>query len=530
MVQKDGDIKLDSFESEIESAIDDLFNPSKNIEIDPVTSSVREVGELSDAEKEKSLEASPESRFELENEPVIISEAHPLDMNGKFERCLQHLLTLEWEVTDANIGLARSSIDEFFEALGPDERPPLKEFQTLIGKFFDLMLTSPGSLPMDGLKTLQQSLEAVKEIASGGPAGPELASASIAKLSGLVLGGVVQPVPGLPATDMHAQVAPPAPAGNLEEMEPLELEIEGEPLLVTKAGDAVVSSGDTITAKAAMAEAPPGISASAKIETPDESSKGLLPPGLYEAINGLMDDIDGCIGRMLRAERLMANTEGMEKLFMFYKGIREDLERGRIRLCEVSPCFDRPLPYTESDIAVKKQAGPDKKDAHGPKQRYEVEQDECPWTRLFMTSWGGKTVALIPGEIAFKGKTAWWTGKKIKDMDLIPLKILRSWPWAKIGALIEGELSKKDESELTSMLLPVLRAPWPASAAGGKGVVVILYADGCGAALLADAEPLLFPIQREWIWKPGEDGAPHCLGTIKNNAGESIPVISVTVS
>ena len=528
MVQKDAEAKLDSFESEIDSAIDDLFNPSRQIEIDPVTSRVREVS-VSKADKEESSEPLSEYTLELENEPAIKSEVQSPDIKDRLERCQQHLLTLEWEITDTNIGLARDSIEEFFEAIEPGERHSMGELPSLIYRVFDLMLSSPGSLPMNGLKAIQEALGAIKEVIGGGSMGSELVSASIAKLNELILLGSGQSAEE-PTASVHAQVSSSAAFENPEEMESFELEIEeGPPVTAASDENAVRLSKEEIGAARVTTETASETLVYPKTETVGESSKSPLAPELYEAIDAHIDGLDRCITRMLRVEQLMASTKGMEKLFTFYKSIREDLEQGRKKICKVFPDLRHPVPCPVSDIAVKKTLVREKEDLAAPKQKYEEASGVCPWTKLFMTSWGGKTVALIPEEIAFEGRAGWRASKKMKDLRLVPLKILRPWPWTKIGARLKGELSRKDEAQLVSTEFPLINPPWLVPAASGKkAVTVILYAADKGAVMFADSEPLLFPVQKDWTWESGEDNGPYCLGIIKNDAGESIPVITVT--
>jgi hypothetical protein len=528
MTKTEPDAGLNEFETEIDSAIDDLFNPSKQIEIDPVTSHVMDVKTSS-------------------NEAPAAAEGQPSDMKEAIERCQQHLLTLEWEVTDTNIRLVRDSILKLLSALAPDKKQLLGDLPSLMDKALDIMLISPDTMPMDALKSLQKGLDAIKEMVSEGPLWFEIVNSSINGLNELILSDTA-PSNQQPSGGGMQGRAPGIETLEAEEIDMAELEMEEE---TVRQADA--SFHDYAPGAARQGPQPAAINeekdsqpvpaitldeaSHAKIKPDSSAMAPVITPEIKALISAHIDALDRCIARMLPIEQLMARTHGMEKLYIFYKGIREDLAGQIVDICNVFPDMSRPLPVSKPDSAAIGAYLADRtnepvqmiaEDDDTARQKDEKQADKCPWQRLAMTSWGGKTVALVPDEIAFEGRAAWWARKKIGSLHSMPLKMLKAWPWTKIGPLLNGRLAKKDEKELRGMEFPVLDPRWTAPLSSGReAMVIILYAAGKGSALLTDSETILFSTCVNWNWEPGKDIAPNSPGVITNSQGESIPVITL---
>lgn len=523
MTKTEPDAGLNEFETEIDSAIDDLFSPSKQIEIDPVTSQIMDVKASS-------------------NEALAPAEEQPSDMNEAIERCQQHLLTLEWEVTDTNIRLVRDSISKLLSALTADKKQILGDLPSLMDKALDIMLVSPDTMPMDALKSLQKGLDAIKEMISEGPLWFEMVNSSINGLNELILSEAT-PSNRQPANGDEQCHTPGTETLEAEEIEMAELEMEGE---ITPQAD--VSSHDHAPDATLQGPQPAAINeteiqpalAIALNDTAHVTNKPgsgviapIITPELKAQISACIDALDRCIARMLPVEQLMARTHGMEKLYVFYKGIREDLAGQLADICSVFPDMSRPLPVHKPDTTAEDMTNKPvqmmAEDDDAARQKDEKKAETCPWQRLAMTSWDGKTVALVPDEIAFEGRAAWWARKKIGSLHSMPLKMLKAWPWTKIGPLLHGRLAKKDEQELSGMEFPVLTPLWnaPLSSSGREAMVIILYAAGQGSVLLTDSETILFPTYGKWDWEPAKDGAPYSPGMITNSHGESIPVITL---
>ncbi|MGQ9498826.1 MAG: hypothetical protein ACUVQ6_00340 [Dissulfurimicrobium sp.] len=526
MTKTEPDAGFNEFEIEIDSAIDELFNPSKQIEIDPVTSQIIDV--------KTSL-----------NEAPAAAEGQLLDMKETIERCQQHLLTLEWEVTDTNIRLLRDAILKLLSALAPDKKQLLGDLPSLMDKVLDIMLISPDTMPMDAIKSLQKGLDAIKEMISEGPLWFEMVNSSINRLNELILSAETAPSNQQPSgVDMQGHV-PGAETLEAEEIDMAELEMdeEGTPQADASFHDHAPDAARQGPQPAAINETDiqpvPAITlndASHITLKPDSSAMApVITSEIKAQISAHIDALDRCIARMLPIEQLMARTHGMEKLYIFYKGIREDLAGQIAVICNAFPDISRPLHASKPDATVVGAYLEDRtnepfqmmaEDDYMAKQK--DKQAKCPWQRLAMTSWGGKTVAFVPDEIAFEGRAAWWARKKIRRLHSMPLKMLKAWPWTKIGPLLNGRLAKKDEKELSDMEFPVIDPPWATSLSSGReAMVIILYASGKGSVLLTDSETILFSTYGDWNWKPGEGGAPNSPGVLTNSRGESIPVITL---
>ncbi|UKL14253.1 hypothetical protein [Dissulfurimicrobium hydrothermale] len=501
------DAGIDVFGSEIDSAIDDLFNPSKRIEIDPVT------GKVIDVKTQSGAPHAPEPPApDILHQIPLQSPSQPMD--ELIEKCQQHLLTLEWEVTDTNILLFKEELSRLLSALDPDKKRLLGDMPRLMDRILDLMLASPGTMSMNGLKAMQKGVDAIKDMISGGTLWFELLTSSINKLN-----EELSPVPGHPDQPSDRLQGPPQgdkstmPAaeeakGQPMEMAELELELEED---FQKAGASAPQSAEAIS----------------------------IAPMVRETLDSHVDALNRCIARMVPVEDLMAQTPGMEKLCTFYRGIREDLEQQLATLLKEMPELERPMPHDEirPETSEKTTAAPLQADTESAAKKTIVAQegtrqvpaDRCPWQRLAMTSWSGKTVAFVPSEIAFEGKPAWWARKKIRRLDAMPLKMLKTWPWTRLRSLLNGELAKKDEAELREIEIDIAAPPWPAPAATDKEPIVIVLYDGDkdrATALLVDSETILFPAQGNWVWVPSEEKAHYAVGEIKNDQGESIPLIS----
>lgn len=506
MTKTEPDAGLNEFETEIDSAIDDLFSPSKQIEIDPVTSEVVEV-------KTPPNEAQPQQ-----------DEGRSLDIKGAVERCQQHLLTLEWEVTDANIQLLRDSISKLLSTLAPDKQQLLGDLPSLMDKALDIMQTSPGTMPMNGLKTLQNSLDAIKEMISEGPLWFEMVNSSINGLNELILSETAS---------LSLQSAGGGVHGHAPESETLEVEeikIDGLEIEEEEDHEIKASPHDMAHDAAPQVLKPEDIIVENKAVEPQPASViAPITPEMQTAISAHIDALDKCIARMLPIEQLMGRTHGMEKLYKFYKGIREDLTQQIADICRLFPELDHRSPCSKPEATAKDIFSMHmvaEEDAGGRKDS-EPAARQCPWQRLAMTSWAGKTVAFVPDEIAFEGRPAWWAQKKICTLNFMPLKMLKAWPWKKIGPMLSGRLGKKDEKELSDMGFPVVEPPWADPSSNRKPMVIILYAAGKGAVFLTDSETILFSTYGNWNWEPGGAGTPYSPGVITNNKGESIPVITL---
>ncbi len=583
MGQSDKLPDTENFTREVEDVIDDLFAPSKTIEIDPLTNEIKEVDraperspdELSlepdtavekgedvhpseneapaveeetasstsgpvefDLDLELELEPEPESGPESSVQQASGSEAAEKDSDGLLNQIQQAIWTLEWEVTEESV----RNLKDMLKGLDGSATSSDPGFGQVVSEMIQVlsdMERDAENVPTSAPVALKKGVEYLMASAAG-ESGPdklrELFDHAVSELSAAF------------ASQEEICESPASGPDTGEQMETLDLEIEmepeSEPEPETKPEHE--SAGPKVSGKAqaeTMAPVPAGSgtlsqaqqrsSAGLSVETPGEPEQ--IPVReekesskiLNEHLNTLRD----CVRRIRPVEDLLARTRGMAKLQVFLGDLRTRLER-QIELLEHGPARGVPVAQVPSGgnetVEVVPGEAQEVKRAEtnrpGSESRGQ-EEGKCPWRELFLARRGRITVGLIMEEVAFHGTVPFWAGSGLLNQEKVILKQLKPWPWSKLSSMVQGSLLAVKEEDLAQMEVPVLNLNDPASKAERGRNVVILSQGEKTAAIFLDSEPDYFSLKAEHTYKAA-DAEGFLEGVLKVD-GNTIHIISV---
>ena len=142
----------DSFAKNVESTIDELFSASRHIEIDPLTSKVRELSQ-DKTDQGQSFQVVGEEK-----------ETKDVNLEQQFSQLHQLLLTLEWEVTQTHVVSAKNLVKTIQKnpAMEPDKN--LNELLDLMAMILEGMADHPEKMPTFGPEALQKGLDILKNL------------------------------------------------------------------------------------------------------------------------------------------------------------------------------------------------------------------------------------------------------------------------------------------------------------------------------------------------------------------------------
>jgi len=505
------------FTSEIEDTIDDLFKPSKEIEIDPLTQEVKEVAreqkqddfpvefeletekeadvrmeevtkpapdsEIQDAKAEEDtlleldleLEVEDQETQEQEQQEEVVAQepeavAQEADqkpgIKEKLEQLKQQIFTIEWEVTEPQIHQTLSLLTSLLRSPKIGGQPKARSMMELMKKVLQNIQYYPEKVPATAPSVLKRTTEFLLNLHSGKEVSSETEESIINELTALIR----RP------EDTEAE------SGEkfliLEEVE--------EETEETKVED---QAGQIRPEPEPTKEMPP---AAQTVETQNEASsgtEGLSTEGL-RILKAHLVEIKKCINRIEPLENLLSKTPGMEKLYSFQRDIRLRLER---QLEEVSGFF---FDGAELHLPTAVQA---KKDSE--EYARDMNLATCPWKELLTINIDGMEIGFPPEEVVFMSTPPWHAKSAIRKADALPLSKLKAWPWSKLKGLFSGRLADLEESAIASKTVPIVRK------LGGRDLpvasnytVIILFDGNKGAAILAEEKPLKIEISRDAKW------------------------------
>jgi hypothetical protein len=542
MGQNEAATDPESFTKEIEGTIEDLFRPEKSIEIDPLTNEVRDVADSREVAKVPP-DAGPDTDLALELELDLdagqgLPEVETAARSNEelLEECNQALLTLEWEVTKDNTHVARSCFSELVRGLKLSSDSSLGEIVQLMNRVFDAMEESPEEMPTSGPKALQEGLKTIMALTNGSRPAGDRASDLIATTKG-VLKGAVQPISGADALEVVQEIG----VERFEEnFEALDLEIEPEPVapVTYEVLETEEQPVPPPLATGSIGQGLAGGSPPADALRGDYDSRG-GPAARGEGLDRQEEDLvalvkshvvvlDRCIGRLLPVETLLARTPGTDKLHLFHKRLREELQRERDRLSGGlrgghSPSRTEPVrhnPQRDEADHAEETSGPERESGLSP----------CPWNELITAQWQGRSVAFVPEQVAFEGSLPWWSRSKLREGDALALTAFKVWPWTKMKSLCKGCLAELEEAALSELQFPLLKPPEAVSSPSGTAktlVLIILYDGEKGGIILLDTPTKVLPVSETCRWNPSAGGDhPGWAGFIEDSE-ESIPVATL---
>ena len=457
----------ENFTKNVESTIDELFSASRQIEIDPLTSEVKDLSQdktdqrpslqvvgpgekhpeeikLSDtieleapAEQidittdEKILELDSGLDLELEEK-----ETEAVNLEQQFSQLNQLLLTLEWEVTQTHVVSAKNLIETIRKNPKIEADKNLHELLNLIIRILEGMADHPEKMPTSGPEALQKGLDTLKNLVWNEEQDPKAKEELLRSAKKELESAIDMEVP--------------------EVAHEVSLEVASERLV--------------------------------------EDVKD-LGPVLVDAVKSHIKVLDDCIGYILPVEKLLARTPGMEKLHHFQQNIKSRLEK-------------------QKGILEKALTG----DYEPSVEKTPSSSVSCPWHELVVTQWDQKQVALAPEDVAFAGTAPWWAKKGLKKLEIFSLKKLKTWPWTKLQPLIQGKLSNQGESQLEKLEFPVLQksiSSFSYSQPSDNPIVLVLSHADKGLVLMLDTPLKTISVAPECSWEPSAESNGPWVGNLK---------------
>ena len=515
----------DNFFDAIEDAVDNLFTQYEKkdgSESKPAATEPKAV------ELVEPMEATgPEPTMES-TEP-----AEPtLDLGGMetFTTLLEELneafLTIDWEVSQANVGAARNILTNIQEELGQFAASQLSQMIDLMNQVLEAISSAPESVPTSGPKALQNGLQVLAKVSQqekGLDATTEsliesaceelkdsLPQATPPKPVELELeiedsGSMDEtiPVPSMLITIMRSDLTTLNLC--LNRLRPIENLFAGKPgyakliAIYQKLREAIQHQKNIFTTALDM-----DYHAAPSDESPP------IPTELSQILQSHITIMGQCKSRIQPLETLFSKKTKLEKLYNIHQKVRLQFE-------------------DQIDVFTRALQG-DYKPASPRKTSVPLVEQACPWASLRLAQWKGKVVALAPDHIIYENIANRWTRKNLKTLAAFSLKKLKPWPWSKLQSMLSGELAQLPEQDLKQLILPVLNHPDPVqhkAVTKNKYSLVILYHQEKGGVMLLDQPTTELEVNQEWRWQPSKRSGSTISGFLKT-AEENIPVIGTT--
>jgi hypothetical protein len=519
----------ENFTKNIESTIDELFIPSRRIEIDPLTGEVKELSQdtkdqrpsfhaVGEGEKHSekiklsdSIEMeAPAEQIEITTDKKILEldtelelekkEAGTVNLEQQFSQLNQLLLTLEWEITQKSLISAKNLVETIRENQKIDSDKNLHELLNLMIRTLEGMADRPEKMPTSGPEALQKGLDTLKKVVwnedQDSKTKKELLISAEKELKAAIDMGV---------SEVTHKVSGEAVSEHpVEDVNDLEIVFEDTSEAVLK--EEFPDQQEQITDSVLEADIQEKV-------TPIETN---FPenPVLVDAVKSHIKVLDDCINYILPVEKLLAQTQGMEKLHHFQQNIKNRLE-GQKKILENALTGDyEPSSYVRDYAAQQAEDITTKND----KKETPSESISCPWHEFVIGQWDQKQVAFVPEDVAFVGTAPWWAKKGLNKLKTFKLKRLKAWPWTKIQPLMQGKLSGQEESQLIKLKFPVLQksiSSFNHSQSSDNPTVLVLYHADKGLVLILDTPLKPISVTSECSWKPSAESIGPWVGNLK---------------
>jgi len=494
MDRKDKLQEIDAFTQEVEGAIDSLFNPSKKIEIDPVTNEIREVdtgGELppdlsTDVDLQLNQSTQPdlnptieEIPLELEPEPEVVPHQAITDQQIWLYNIKEHIMTLEWEVTP-------KTIDVFAETLKEpqtDLPPNCIEIAELMAEALDVLKLAPAHLLSSILPALKLGFKALDGYITNtnAPQTQYDIETAISALKNVIKEG----------KDTAKIAATPPPT-----VEPPKAQSTADTANVVK-GPATppptIDSQKLQTTANVVKEPEVTPKATAQAQHQQVANKKLI-----EAIKAHLEILKQISEKIIPLEMLIANRKGLKKLYELLHGIRLKLESESKNLSGLIG-----VDYTPVDIkrSLSQSEVTSFKETFSSQPRKIKAYPEAP-EELFVAECATTKLAFLPEEVCCYFRTSPRMVKKAEKQGRFFLKFLKKWPWSKISKKVFGELAKLNEKELQTLDLPLKNVlSDTTSEYSNKKWGIILFKNNKGMAIFVDTKPQLVIPTKESQYK-----------------------------
>ncbi len=486
MKDKENIPESELFTSKIEETIDDLFKPTKQIEIDPLTQEVKEVAseeagatepqielelaidegpEESSESKEsqkptasEAEDAEPEIELELVDEvdtepekPVGEEQLLEDKVHDRLQKLLQAVYTIEWEVSGKELSKTQQEIENLLNDSEIQKDDRVRSLLSMSARVLEQGKNKPQQMKATAPSVLKKAVETVIAVLEG--KAPENIEEVKEQLKGLMGEG----------TDASHDI----------QLEPVEDQI---------AEEVVPSANKTNKDLEAVKEKAP-----TSVRKPSE-----FDLKAQEILKAHLIELQKQVNKIIPLERLLSKTTGMEKLHKFHTGVRTSLEK---EIERISQFFFEPgtlnLPKAEASISKKEDYVSD------------VSGDKCPWKKLLTLSIEGTEVGFVAEEVAYISQPPFLSKSFIKKTDSLPLKKLRPWPWSKLKGLFDGKLAEMDEKTIEALEFPVLRSIVGHKSPASSNFYVVVIFDGItGAVLRVPERPLAINVPEDAKFYP----------------------------
>ncbi len=514
----------DDFSAKIADAVDDLFNPVRQIEIDPATNEVREIGGDTLPGKKEAVAHAEESAPATVAKPAA-AVATPADKQETLAKLDQSLMTLDWEVSRSNVGNMRDLLDQTVKEYDLGALTSDGGVVALMHKLLERMSETPNNVPTSGALALKNSLTAIKTAAmEGQPYGADtrtqLEQAQSALVSVLPEGTMSAPIETI-AAPVSASVQLPAALdiavkhhlGRLDSLLrqrllPVE-DFFGKSSSMTKLYVIIKGVNEQLAQQSVSMKQLLSGTASSVIPVNNPVPVSLdINTECQGVLQYHLQVLDHCSRRVAPVENLFSNMNGQDKLHAIHYEVRCGLK-------------------DQKDYLVAVLAGQNVEPPVPAKMELVSEQPigDCPWAMLFATTWQGERVAFVPEQVCFDGKPGLFAGNLAK-MISFELKKLKSWPWSALQARFRGDLAEMGNKELATLEFPVINVPVEGNGKCGKNVVV-LYDDSKGAVFFTGSELDNVSVADDFIWVAERRKEGIVAGFLTDESGVMIPVIDL---
>jgi hypothetical protein len=331
----------EDFTKNVESTIDELFSASRQIEIDPLTSEVKDLSQDKTdqgpsfqvvGQKEKHPEEiqlsdtiemeAPAEQIEITTDGKILEldsgleleleldekETEAVNLEQQFSQLNQMLLTLEWEITQTQVVSAKNLVEIIRKNPKIEADKNLHELLDLMATTLEGMADHPEKMPTSGPEALQKGLDTLKNLVwneEQDPKAKEELLISAKKELESAIDIAVHEV----AHEVSEEVVSERLVEDIDDLEPRPQDAP-EIALKEEFPDQQEQTTDSVLEADTQEKAGPP-----EPEFPE-------PPVLVDAVKSHIKILDDCIDYILPVEKLLARTPGMEKLHNFQQNIK----------------------------------------------------------------------------------------------------------------------------------------------------------------------------------------------------------------
>ncbi|GEM_PF-3335414 len=522
---------LDDFTLNVDNVIDNLFSPTKRIEIDPVTNTIKELtpGPASTPQSDKDAAKGPTATKPLAREATPLSEFEPALSSPKqpaftrptdqqieikieeittdnllkeaFNMANQAMMALDWEANEKNIYSSKETLLKVNDLLDDNKHSSLKELFKLIDKVLSEMLDDLQNIPPTTSKVAFKAFDSIHSlIINGVTDSTELAAATLRPIQ-----DVKNILKILDDAKKQTQKAPATSHENSELSEKLSLDLDYTP---------------KVSVKTESTESVEVVSAKTPAKDTDSKELELIKKQLGQHI----EQITKWVELILPVEQLFQDKDTFKKFYIFLSTIRKDMEMQKKVLYSIQT--GAVISGLQSQASKLGELANIAKALQSEQKLQEEPVEQCPWDQLVMGETDSGTAAFPASQIVFEGIVPWLSRKKCTGITAFPLKFLKAWPWSDLKSQFKGSLHDLTNQELGNMEFAIARHGEDIKTIA-QPYALVLYEHGNGIAALLQGQTTAISNLKDWKWQslanPQKTGI---IGTISRE-GESIPVFGM---